>query len=268
MKCHSPAGPIRLLWSAHPDNGRLVRTDSNRENPAKAPMFLMVLRKWLEGARIIGLNCTEGERVATLHAEGRDELGDPILLHLVIEIMGRHSNIILYNDQGLIIDGIRRYGSHLSRYREVLPGKPYLPPPPMNRSPLPPREEIDLAKLLYDNPEQPITVTLRREVSGVSPLLAEDIVVRSGLHEETLPDQLGEYEIHRIYTSLVELEPDHPGKSIPAHPLEASRSVSGFCRDPAGPMAKRRATTGGFYERSCGYFLSATGKRATTAKAL
>ena len=206
MKCHSPAGPIRLLWSAHPDNGRLVRTDSNRENPAKAPMFLMVLRKWLEGARIIGLNCTEGERVATLHAEGRDELGDPILLHLVIEIMGRHSNIILYNDQGLIIDGIRRYGSHLSRYREVLPGKPYLPPPPMNRSPLPPREEIDLAKLLYDNPEQPITVTLRREVSGVSPLLAEDIVVRSGLHEETLPDQLGEYEIHRIYTSLVELD--------------------------------------------------------------
>ena len=106
-----------MLWSAHPDNGRIVRTESNRENPVKAPMFLMVLRKWLEGAHITGLDCTEGERVATLHAEGRDELGDPLPLHLVIEIMGRHSNIILYNDQKIILDGIRRYGSHLSRVR-------------------------------------------------------------------------------------------------------------------------------------------------------
>lgn len=206
MKCHSPAGPLRLLWSAHPDNGRIVRTESNRENPVKAPMFLMVLRKWLEGAHITGLDCTEGERVATLHAEGRDELGDPLPLHLVIEIMGRHSNIILYNDQKIILDGIRRYGSHLSRYREVLPGKPYLPPPPMNRSPLPPHNELDLASLLYDHADQPIAATLRKEICGVSPLLAENIVAAAGLDSNCLPEQIGDYEIHKIYAGLVALK--------------------------------------------------------------
>ncbi|MDO4733188.1 MAG: NFACT family protein, partial [Bacillota bacterium] len=205
LKCHSQAGALRLLLSAHPENGRIVCTESNRENPPKAPLFLMVLRKWLEGARITDFSCTDGERVATLDAECRDELGDLQPLHLVTEIMGKHSNIILYNREGVIIDGIRRYGSHLSRYREVLPGKPYLPPPPMDRLPLPPDSEEALAELLYSHGEQEISEILRRGIKGLSPLLAEHILTEAGLDGELSPDQMGEYEIHRIYSSLNDL---------------------------------------------------------------
>ena len=205
LKCHSQAGPLRLLLSAHPDNGRIVATESSKENPPKAPMFLMVLRKWLEGARITGFHCTEGERVATLEAEGWDELGDLQPLRLVTEIMGKHSNIILYNEQGIIIDGIRRYGSHLSRYREVLPGKPYLPPPPMERLALPPKDEEALASLLYEHAEQELALTLRREIMGISPLLADHVLAAAGLPTEITPEQLGAYEIERIYQVLCQL---------------------------------------------------------------
>lgn len=205
LKCHSQAGPLRLLLSSHPENGRIVATESTKENPPKAPMFLMVLRKWLEGARITGFHCTEGERVAILEAEGRDELGDLQPLFLVTEIMGKHSNIILYNEQRIIIDGIRRYGSHLSRYREVLPGKPYLPPPPMDRLPLCPSME-ELAGLIYEYTEQDLAATLRRELKGISPLLADHILAEANIPAENTPDQLGEYELQRLHQALSRLD--------------------------------------------------------------
>jgi len=217
LKCHSQAGQLRLLLSAHPENGRVVCTESTKENPPKAPMFLMVLRKWLEGARITDFSCTEGERVATLDAEGRDELADPAPLHLVIEIMGKHSNIILYNAEKQIIDGIRRYGSHLSRYREVLPGKPYLPPPPMERLSLPPSSEEELAALFYAHPDQELAAILRREIMGISPLLADHVLASSGMEEGLSPDQLGEYEIHCIYTILQDLGEMYEKNSFQPH---------------------------------------------------
>ena len=76
LRYHSREGHGRLLFSVHPENGRLQKTELTRENPAQAPLFAMVLRKWLEGSRIVDICAVDGERVAWLTLENRNEIGD------------------------------------------------------------------------------------------------------------------------------------------------------------------------------------------------
>src|SRR5699024_7394813 len=160
--------------------------------PEKAPLFAMVLRKWLDGARIIDLAVTDCERVAELRFLSRNELGDSVRLRLIIEIMGKHSNIILVDEKEVIIDGIRRYGSSLSRYREILPRRAYPEPPNQHRTPLPPADEETLAAVLYAAAEEcTLAETLQRRIAGISPLLAQHISLQAGLQPNMTAEQLG-----------------------------------------------------------------------------
>lgn len=192
----------RLLLSAHPNEARLQLTERRSENPDKAPLFAMVLRKWLEGARIHDLTVTPGERIVCLELDSRNELGDPVPLRLILEIMGKHSNMILVDVEGTIIDGLRRYGSNLSRWREVLPGRPYLPPPPLQKLPLPPRDADELAQLVYARDDQPLARCLQQGVAGLSPLLAEHICLAAGLSPADTGEQLGAAELENIYEQM------------------------------------------------------------------
>lgn len=218
LRWHSIQEKGRLLLCVHPNQGRIQLTQGERENPAQPPLFTMVLRKWLDGARITGLSCAEGERLAWLELEGRSELGDPIDLRLVIEIMGKHSNIILLRpaagadraaSPGLagawdIIDGIRRYGSNLSRWREVLPGRPYRQPPPQGGLDLPPQDSQELAAALYDL-DQPLHQALRQGVRGLSPLLSRQVCLAAGLSPEAATDSLGAAEMDNLLRQLQDL---------------------------------------------------------------
>lgn len=204
LRYHGLNGKGSLLLSCHAQNGRLHLTEQTRENPVQAPLFAMVLRKWLEGARISGIAATEGERVATIWLESRDELGDPLTLRLVIEIMGKHSNILLLSPDGLIIDGMRRYGSSLSRYRQVLPGRAYKPPPPLSKLPLPPDSET-LAQALYQEGDSTLQQALARRVAGLSPLLAAEIPLRAGISPEIAVDELGAAELDNLAAALAAL---------------------------------------------------------------
>lgn len=205
LRFHSQNGQGKLILSAHPEQGRISLTESSPENPTKAPMFLMVLRKWVENARIRGLKCTEGERVACLTLEARDELGDTRELKLIIEIMGKHSNIILINEENVIIDGIRRYNSSLSRYREVLPGRPYLPPPPMKKQPIPPSDENALGAILWETPGNTVETQLKTKLKGISPLLAAHLLEKAGLSKTDLAETLGLREISLLQQELLRL---------------------------------------------------------------
>ena len=202
MRWRSREDGGRLLLSAHPKEARLQLTELRSENPDKAPLFAMVLRKWLEGARIRDLSVTPGERVVCLNLDSRNELGDPVELKLILEIMGKHSNMILVDGAGDIIDGLRRYGSNLSRWREVLPGRPYLPPPPMEKLPLPTRDPEELAQLVYAKEDQPLARCLQQGVAGLSPLLAEHICLAAGLSPEDSGEQLGAGELENIYEEM------------------------------------------------------------------
>lgn len=198
----------RLLLCANPQDGRLQITQFNAENPAKPPLFCMVLRKHLENARLLSVQQVPGERIVRLDFAAHDEIGTPTERTLVLEIMGKHSNLLLLDAaNGQIIDAARRYSHNVSRHREVLPGVTYLAPPaaeqPDWRQPTP--EEL-AALLLNGNLSLPPARLLQSVLSGLSSTLAAEIVCRAGLKDLADGEQLGEYEINRLYQQLQNLK--------------------------------------------------------------
>jgi len=135
LHLHSRNSKAKLFLSAHPVNGRVHLSQLVYDNPLYPPLFCMLLRKHLEGGKIINISQGENlERCLYILIEVFDEVGDLKIRQLVIEIMGKHSNIILVDPaSGTIIDGIKRVSSEVSRHREVLPGRKYLAPPTQNK---------------------------------------------------------------------------------------------------------------------------------------
>ena len=129
LALRAPAGNVKLLLSANPSHPRAHLTQISRENPDKPPMFCMLLRKHLSGARLLELVQPPMERVVDLRLEALDELGDRVERRLVLEAMGRHSNLILLDGEGRIMDCLRRVDSDMSARRQVLPGLFYRLPP-------------------------------------------------------------------------------------------------------------------------------------------
>ena len=134
---------VKLLLSASPNGPRLHLTKEVRENPAQPPMFCMLLRKHLTGARFLQLEQPELERIVLLRLESTDELGDKVLRTLVLEAMGRRANLILLDGEDRIIDCVRRVeGDVATGQRGVMPGLFYRLPDP--RPGLPPLLEREL----------------------------------------------------------------------------------------------------------------------------
>ena len=116
-------GNYRLLLSASASLPLLYLTTESRNNPMTAPNFCMLLRKHIGNGRIIDIEQPGMERIVSFQIEHLDEMGDLCTKKLIIEIMGKHSNIIFCDDEGRIIDSIKRVGVQISSVREVLPGR-------------------------------------------------------------------------------------------------------------------------------------------------
>lgn len=143
IQCYAPAsqdlpgGRNRWLYlSAHPQLARAHITALKPPRIAsEPPPFVMLLRKHLEGARIEAINQPRWERLLEVVAGYRNsDSGEQVRFRLLIEVMGRHSNIIFCNEQGMILGSLKRVGSDVNRYRVVAPGIPYVPPPPQQRT--------------------------------------------------------------------------------------------------------------------------------------
>lgn len=123
-----------LLLSAHPSYSRVQITEIKYANPQVPPNFCMVIRKYLDGSMLESIEQIENDRILNFSFTSRNELGDLENIVLSIELMGRHSNIILYNQRtNKIIDAIKHVGSSVNSYRTILPGMDYLSPPPQER---------------------------------------------------------------------------------------------------------------------------------------
>ncbi|OAT85017.1 Rqc2 family fibronectin-binding protein [Desulfotomaculum copahuensis] len=207
MIVHRPGGRLRLTLSAHPYHARVHLTARSRENPCAPPLFCMVLRKHLEGARIRQINQPGLDRVLTIRVEGRDELGELASRHLICEIMGRHSNIILVDPgSGLIIDAIKRYTHAVSRHREVLPGRPYVPPPEQHKQNPLTADEDAFRQIILEQPlETRLEDILQRRLDGISPPVAKEIVYRAGLPAGTILDRCGEHELRVLWQALEQI---------------------------------------------------------------
>ena len=196
----------RLLFNAGATSARLHLTPESRANPPAPPMFCMILRKYLEGGRITALRQNGLERVVTLDIQNYNDRGDLVTLHLHLEIMGKHSNLILVDPvSGMILDGLKRYSHALSRYREVLPGRPYLAPPGQGKL-APARDEEQWQKALLANSlDHLLPAALLDSFAGISPELAREIVLRADLSMETPLQMCGAIDLSRLFRAYYTL---------------------------------------------------------------
>lgn len=217
-------GTCTLVLSAHPQNARIHFTEFNYDNPQKPPLFAMVLRKHIEGGRITEVSQYGLDRVADFTVEARNEVGDLKQCHLLIEIMGKHSNIILCDDTYRILAAVKQYGSSVSRYRKVLPGEDYITPPPSGKAnPLLLTEE-EFAPLLWQQDNMlPLSKALLKTVDGLSPQTITEIIYRCNFETEPTVDELGEYELHRIWQELQNI--------IAAETVPTLARVNGIAKD-------------------------------------
>jgi predicted ribosome quality control (RQC) complex YloA/Tae2 family protein len=178
----------KLLLSAHPSYARLHLTDGTYDNPSEPPMFCMLLRKHIEGSIIEDISQNGLDRIIVFTIKSRNELGDISYKQLYIEIMGRHSNIILVDrDKQMILDSIKHISPAVNRHRTILPGHAYVSPPAQEKTnPFTVDEDLFLRKIDFNAGK--LSEQIVNKFEGISPILAKEIVYRAGLaNRKTLP---------------------------------------------------------------------------------
>lgn len=174
------SGGGRLLLSSNPARPRIQMTKMEIENPPAPPMLCMLLRKHLAGGRITNLVQPSMERVVMLTIQAMDELGEYQEKHLILEAMGRHSNLILTDSEGRIVDCLHRVDMEMSAKRQVLPGLFYhLPPAQEKENPMQMTEAEQKHLLECLPPEQKIADGLLHSFSGLSPLLCREVAYQA-----------------------------------------------------------------------------------------
>ncbi|MDI4646427.1 Rqc2 family fibronectin-binding protein [Cohnella hashimotonis] len=199
----------KLLLSAHPSMPRLHYTEQPWANPQEPPMFCMLLRKHCEGGIIEAVRQLGAERIVEIDVRHRDELGDLSLKRLVLEIMGRHSNLVLLDPAtGIVHDSIRHVTPAISSYRVVLPGVRYVPPPAQDKHNPLEATAADVAVALSKAAGSPPAGALVEAFTGLSPLLAKEIAFRAGGREADIPAAfaalMADAAAHRYAPSIVE----------------------------------------------------------------
>lgn len=182
---------MRLLINAGAGSGRVALTRQSFENPAEPPMFCMLLRKYLVGARIEKLTQPNWERLLIVDIISHNELGDSVCLKLAIELMGRCSNLVLVGDDGRIIDCLRRmeYGGDVQR--RMLPGMIYRLPPAQKKPLIFDCDRAQIESALNSSEDgKPLDKRLLDSFSGLSPLVCRELVHRAFYDISCLPDAL------------------------------------------------------------------------------
>ncbi len=166
---------LRVLLSASSANPRAHFTAHTKENPKSAPMFCMLLRKHLSGGRVVAVVQQGFERAIDFQIESYTELGDLTVKHLIIEIMGRHSNIILTDDNARILDAIKHIDFTVSAVRQILPGMRYEGPPPQEKlNPLT-VSDAEILNAVEASEEKTVDKLILNAFEGISPLVAREI---------------------------------------------------------------------------------------------
>ena len=168
----------RLLLCASPNNARCHLTSQNFPNPLEPPMFCMLLRKQLLGGRVQSVRQIGGDRVVYIDIDVVDEMGDHVLRRLILEVMGRHSNLILVDGSDRILEAARHVSMDMSRVRQIQPGLDYLPPPAQDK--LDPADVTaeNLLTKLQSQGDQPLHKALSASVAGLSNPAARELAFR------------------------------------------------------------------------------------------
>lgn len=192
----------RLVASANANYPRLHITAAQKENPQTPPVFCMLMRKHLSGGKLLNIRFHDYERVISINIESVNELGDLSVKRLVVEIMGKHSNIILLNSEDKIIDSVKHVDSDISSVREVMPARPYILPPAQNKE-LP---ENICAGELFKHPSaaeaKHIEGLLLNAIKGFSPYTCREICAAAEVPSKTALDKLSETDRENLMAAL------------------------------------------------------------------
>nr|WP_294494684.1 NFACT RNA binding domain-containing protein [uncultured Anaerosporobacter sp.] len=203
----------KLFLSANASLPLIYLTQENKPNPITAPNFCMLLRKHLNSARILSITQPGLERIIDIEIEHLNELGDVCTKHLITEIMGKHSNIIFCDNKKMIIDSIKHISGLVSSVREVLPGRDYFIPETQDKwNPLTVDCEHFLEKVMTK--PLPIAKALYTSLTGISPLIANEICHRASIDGEASTSSLSEMEGLHLYKNFERLMADIKSNSF------------------------------------------------------
>ena len=198
----TPTGQKRLYISASASLPLIYLTETNKPSPMTAPNFCMLLRKHINNGRITDITQPKLERIIRFEIEHLDELGDLCKKYLVVEIMGKHSNIIFCNDNGRIIDSIKHVSAQMSSVREVLPGRDYFIPDTMEKlNPLN-ITYADFSNALTSKPTG-LAKAIYTTFTGVSPVVAEEICYITGIDSSVTPKELSDDMLIHLYKQFI-----------------------------------------------------------------
>ncbi len=203
LQLRSTEGGKRLLLNAG-SAPRIGFTDTARENPAKPPMFCMLLRKHLTGARLADIRQEGFERVVTLEFDTRDEMGFATTRRLVCEVMGKYSNIIFTDGEGKILSALKTVDFTTSALRQVLPGMRYeLPPPQDKENPLTVTRERFDELFAAENAERPLEKFILSHFAGISAAVAREMVTLATRHPDTTRSYARADELWQGFSAVI-----------------------------------------------------------------
>ncbi len=198
-------GNGKLLISASASAPRIHFTEAAVDNPKNPPMFCMLMRKHLSGAKLIAIEQFGLERLLHLSFSTYNELGDPIVIKLAVEIMGRHSNIMLIGNDGKIIDSIKRVTADMSSVRQVMPGMMYVFPPSQNKMNTLNADYDKLEERLKNGRDIPLSKALMENLDGVSPIVCREISENATDGFDTKSHDLNDREFEKLVKFIEEL---------------------------------------------------------------
>lgn len=197
----SSCGNYRLMMSASASLPLIYLTENNKPSPLTAPNFCMLLRKHIGNGRIIRISQPGLERIIRFDIEHLDEMGDLRRKTLVVEIMGKHSNIIFCDENDRIIDSIKHVSGQMSSVREVLPGRAYFVPVTQEKAnPLTLAREDFAGRISIKSAK--LAKAIYTSYTGISPVAANEVVFRSGLNAEMSGNALSDLEILHLYKTF------------------------------------------------------------------
>ncbi len=198
-------GVKRLLISANASMPFICLTDKNLTAPIQAPAFTMLLRKHLQGGHILSISQPSLERIITIGIEHRDELGDMREKKLIIELMGKYSNIIFTDGEDNIIDAIKRVPPSMSSVRTVLPGEKYFIPMTQDKADPMSDREFDFFRNHVLGRPMSVIKALYGTYTGFSPVIAAELCHRSGVDGNDSASSLAEQDLRKLYDNFIDL---------------------------------------------------------------
>ena len=202
LTCKGPGANYRLALSASASLPFVYLTDQNKPSPMVAPTFCMVLRKHIANGKIVSITQPHMERIIRMDIEHLDEMGDFCKKSLIIELMGKHSNIIFCKDDGTIIDSIKHISSLTSSLREVLPGRMYEIPATQNQKHNPLTTSTSEFTDIISHCSDTLGKAVYGSFTGISPLMANEILYRAGADADMPVASYDKDQLYHIATQF------------------------------------------------------------------